>query len=96
VLIGEDSCGFVDHVNEYDEKLNTLTIKEEDQKSILIIGGIKELLPNNQVEASAHDESAATKGKPAETNKEEEMEQTLTSTPVEGEENLTKLLKIFS
>jgi hypothetical protein len=63
VLIGEDSCGFVDHVNEDDEKLNTLTIKEEDQRSILIIGGIKTFLPNNQVEASAHDESAAKKGK---------------------------------
>jgi hypothetical protein len=24
---GKDSCGFVDHVNEYDEKLNTLTIE---------------------------------------------------------------------
>jgi hypothetical protein len=51
VLIGEDSCGFADHVNEYDEKLNTLTIQEEDQRSILIIGGIKTFLPNNQVEA---------------------------------------------
>jgi hypothetical protein len=30
VMIGEDSCGFLDHVNEYDEKLNTLTIQEED------------------------------------------------------------------
>jgi hypothetical protein len=26
----EDSCGFVEHVNEDDEKLNTPTIKEED------------------------------------------------------------------
>jgi hypothetical protein len=30
VLIGEDSCGFVDHMNEYYEKLETSTIKEED------------------------------------------------------------------
>jgi hypothetical protein len=30
VLIGEDSYGFVDHVNEDDEKLNTLPIQEED------------------------------------------------------------------
>jgi hypothetical protein len=57
VLIGEDSCGFVYHVNEYDENLKTLTIQEEDQKIILIIGGIKEFLPNTQVKASAHDES---------------------------------------
>jgi hypothetical protein len=59
VLIGEDSCGFADHVNEDDEKLNTFTIEEEDQRSILIIGGIKTFLPNSQVETSAHDESAA-------------------------------------
>ena len=37
----DDSCGFVGHVNEDDEKLNTSTIKEEDQRCILIIGGIK-------------------------------------------------------
>jgi hypothetical protein len=61
VLIGEYSCGFADHVNEYDEKLNTLTIQEEYKRSILIIGGIKTFLPNSQVEASAHDESVAKK-----------------------------------
>jgi hypothetical protein len=57
VLIDEDSCGFADHVNEDDDKLKTFTIQEEDQRIILIIGGIKIFLPNNQVEASAHDES---------------------------------------
>ena len=41
VLMDEDSCGFADHMNEYDEKLNTFTIKEEDQRSILIIGGTR-------------------------------------------------------
>jgi hypothetical protein len=89
VLIGEDSCGFADHVNEDDEKLNTFTIKEEDQRSILIIGGIKTFLPNNQVEASAHDESVQQKKKDNQqkTIKEEEMEQTLMSTPTEGEEH---------
>jgi hypothetical protein len=30
---------FADHVNEDDEKLKTFTIQEEDQRSILIIGG---------------------------------------------------------
>jgi hypothetical protein len=30
----EDSCGVADHVNEYDEKLNTSTLKEEDQRCI--------------------------------------------------------------
>jgi hypothetical protein len=32
VLIGEDSCGFADHMNEYDDKLKTFTIQEENQK----------------------------------------------------------------
>jgi hypothetical protein len=82
VLIGEDSCGFSDHVNEDDEKLNTCTIKEEDQRSILIIGGIKTFLPNSQVEASAHDESVAEEERQStETVEEEEMDQTLMSTP---------------
>jgi hypothetical protein len=52
VLIDEDSCGFVDHVNEDDEKLNTSTIKEEDQRCILIIGGIRLFLPRSQAEDS--------------------------------------------
>jgi hypothetical protein len=30
VLIDEDSCGFVYHVNEYDEKLNTPIATKED------------------------------------------------------------------
>jgi hypothetical protein len=64
VLIDEDSCGFVNHVNEYDEKLNTFTItKEEDQRSVLIIGGIKSFLPRNQVEASISVEGVATEKK---------------------------------
>jgi hypothetical protein len=38
----------------------------------LIIGGIKEFLPSNQVEASAHDESETKeKRQPAKTVKEE-------------------------
>jgi hypothetical protein len=58
VLIDKDSCGFVDHVNEDNEKLNTSITKEKDQRSILITGGIKIFLPNIQGEVSAHDESA--------------------------------------
>jgi hypothetical protein len=46
-LIDGDSCGLADHVNEYDDKLKTFTIQEEDQGSILIIGGIKIFLPNS-------------------------------------------------
>jgi hypothetical protein len=52
VLIGEDSCGFTDHVNEDDDKLKTCTIQEEDQKSILMIGGIRVFLPHIPVEAN--------------------------------------------
>jgi hypothetical protein len=97
VLIDEDSCGFVDHVNEYDEKLNTSTIKEEDQRCILIIGGIKTFLPSSQAEASINVVGAATKGQPTETFKEEEeKEKTLMFSPAEGEEHSTELLKIFS
>jgi len=59
----------VDHVNEYGDNLNSSITKEEDQKNILIIGGIKVFLPNTQVETIAHDESAA----------EEERQPTMTS-----------------
>jgi hypothetical protein len=61
VLIGEDSRGFAKHENEDDEKLNTFTIKEEDQRSIKIIVVIKTFLPKNQVEANEHDEGETTK-----------------------------------
>jgi hypothetical protein len=59
VLIDGYSCVFTDHVNGYDEKLNTFITKEEDQRIILIIGGIKIFLPSSQVKTSAHDESEA-------------------------------------
>jgi hypothetical protein len=49
----EDSCVFVDHVNKDDEKLETITIQEEDQRSILIIGAIWIFLPYSPVEARA-------------------------------------------
>jgi hypothetical protein len=47
VLIDGDSCGLADNVNEDDDKLKNFTIQEENQRSILIIGGIKIFLPNN-------------------------------------------------
>jgi hypothetical protein len=69
----------------------------EDQKSILIIGGIEIFLPSSPVEARACVAEATTEGgQPAETVMEEEMEQTLMSTPAEGKEHSTELLKIFS
>jgi hypothetical protein len=53
VLIYEDSCGFVDHVNEDNENLNTSITKEEDHRSVLIIGGIQIFLLDSPVEARA-------------------------------------------
>jgi hypothetical protein len=38
----EDSREILSHVNEYDEKL-----KEEDRRTILIIGGVEIFLPSN-------------------------------------------------
>jgi hypothetical protein len=90
VLIDEYSCGFADHVNEDDEKLNTSTIREEYQRCILIIGGIKTFLPRSQVEASINVAGAAKKGQPTETFKEEEeKEKTLMFSLSEGEEHST-------
>jgi hypothetical protein len=57
-------------------------LTEEDQTSILIIGGIDIFLPNNQVEARAHVESA-TKRQPVVTVIKEEKEQILISSPAE-------------
>jgi hypothetical protein len=52
-MIGEDSCGFEDHVNEDNEKLNTSIIEEKDQRIILIVGGIQIFLPDSPIEARA-------------------------------------------
>jgi hypothetical protein len=59
VLIDEHSCGFADHVNEDDEKLNTPIAAEEDKRCVLIVGGIQILLPNSPIETNtrvAHEE----------------------------------------
>jgi hypothetical protein len=93
----EYSCGVAGHVNEADEKLNTSITEEEDQRNVLIVGGIQIFLPRSQAEASISVVGATTKGHPIETIKEEEeKEQTLSFSPVEGEEHPTKFLKIFS
>jgi len=52
VLIDEHSCGFVDQVNEDDEKLNTPIAVEEDHRCVLIIGGIQIFLPNSPTETN--------------------------------------------
>jgi hypothetical protein len=43
----EDSCGTAIHMNEDDEKLKHSITEEEDQRNVLIIGGIKSFLPSN-------------------------------------------------
>jgi hypothetical protein len=52
----EDSCGIANHVNKDDENLNTSTLEEEDQRCILIIGGINLFLPRSPSEVGAHEE----------------------------------------
>jgi hypothetical protein len=59
VLIDEHSCGFADQVSEDDEKLNTPIAVEEDQRCVLIVGGIQIFLPNSPIETNtrvAHEE----------------------------------------
>jgi hypothetical protein len=91
------SYGIADHVNEDDEKLNNSTLEEEDQRSVLIIGGIKIFLPRSQVEASVQVSGATGEIQPVEIVIEEEMDQILKSVQVEEEEEHSeKLLKIFS
>jgi hypothetical protein len=69
-------------VNEDDDKLNTSITEKEDQKSVLIVGGIKMFLPSNQLEAIISVASAKTKVQPTETVKEdEEKEKTLIFSP---------------
>jgi hypothetical protein len=60
----KSSCGVADHMNEYDEKLNTSTIQEGDQRSILIIGGIRIFLPGIQAEDSMCVASAVAERQP--------------------------------
>jgi hypothetical protein len=50
VLRDEHSCGFADQVNEDYEKLNTPIAVEDDQRCVLIVGGIQIFLPNSPIE----------------------------------------------
>jgi hypothetical protein len=70
-------------------------LTEEDQRSILIIGGIEIFLPSSPVEARACVADATTEeGQPTVTViEEEEKEKTLMFSPAEGEEHSTELLK---
>jgi hypothetical protein len=97
VLISEDSCGFTDHVNEYDDNFKICTIQKEDQKSIMMIGGIRVFLLDSPIEARECVMDVATEERqPTETIMEEEMEQTLMFTQGEKEEHSKEWLKNFS
>jgi hypothetical protein len=76
ILVSKDSCGFTDHMNEYDDKLKTCTIQEEDQRNLLIIGGIRIFLPHSLDEAKVCVVDAAVEGQPTLTVKRE-VEHTL-------------------
>jgi hypothetical protein len=70
---------------------------EEDQKSILMIGGIKVFLPYSPVEASMCVVDAATEERqPAVTVMEKEMEQISEAAQAEEKEHSEEWLKIFS
>jgi hypothetical protein len=73
-------------------------LTEEDQRSILIIGGIKIFLPISQAEASAQFSGAVEERQPTKTVIKEEKEKTSESSQAveEEEEHSTELLRIFS
>jgi hypothetical protein len=69
---------------------------EEDQRSIIIIGGIELFLPTSLFEARVCVADATTESQPVATVIKEERKKILKSSPQEEEEeNSTKLLRIF-
>jgi hypothetical protein len=78
-----DSRRTVSRVNEDDEKLQTFITEKEDQRDVLIIGGVEIFLPSGRGEAST-DVADVTERQQAETVMEEK-EQILMSVPIEGE-----------
>jgi hypothetical protein len=70
-------------VNEDDEKLRTSTIKEKDQRIVLIIGGVNIFLPSGRGEANI-DVADVRRGQQAETVMGEK-EHISMSDPTEGE-----------
>jgi len=88
---GETSRGIVAHVNEDDEKLKTSIVKEKDQGSILVIGGIEVFLPHSPIKAREC-VADAKNIHPAVAIIEEEKEKMLMFTLVEEEENTINIL----
>jgi hypothetical protein len=88
----EDSCGVAYHVNEHRERLNNSIVKEEDQRSILIIGGIKIFLPIMLAEASAQVVGAVEAKIQSAKTVIEEKEKILNSTLAEEEQHTSEFL----
>jgi hypothetical protein len=81
----EDSCGFPSHVNEDDGNLKTFTIREDDMRTLIMIGGIEIFLPLAQEEAEiCVVDATTTEGQLAETVTEE-LEQTLEAAQADEE-----------
>jgi hypothetical protein len=70
-------------------------LMEEDQKCILIIGGIKIFLPSSQAEASVCVADAQRETQPIMTVIKEEKEQILKFAPAEEEEHTVELLTLW-
>jgi hypothetical protein len=93
----EDSCGFLSHVNEDDDKLKTFTIQEADLRSLIMIGGIEVFLPLAQEKGKICVADAATTGGQLAETVAEGLEQIFEAAQ-EGEENehSEEWLNIFS
>jgi hypothetical protein len=92
--VGEESEGrlFESPMNSAESSYQQGELMEEDQRSILIIGGIEVFLPSSPVEARACVADATTEERqPTETVKEGEKEKILMSAPTEEEHTVEML-----
>ena len=97
MLVSGDSCGFADHMNEDDDKLKTCTIQEEDQRNLLMVGGIWIFLPGSPVEARifvANEGATTGEGQPDVTIKGE-VEKMLETTQEEENEHSKEWFNSF-
>jgi hypothetical protein len=90
------SESLIDSVESSDQQ-GVLT-KEEDQRNILIIGGINIFLPSSLIEANAHDEGATEERQSSKSVMKEEHDHKLASVEEmrEEEEHSAELIKIFN
>jgi hypothetical protein len=81
----EDSCGFPSHVNEDDDKLKTCTIREDNLRSLMMIGGIGIFLSFAREEAEICVADAATVEEQSAVTVKEELEQVFETAQAEAE-----------